>query len=480
VAFVDLHELARRVLRERDLEPDFPPEVGRELAGLRAADDPAAEDLRDQLWCSIDNDDTRDLDQLSVGAPLPESGIELTVAVADVDALVRQGSAIDRHAARNTTSVYTPGGVFPMLPERLSTDLTSLNQDADRVALVVRLAIDARGGVGGARIGRARVRNRAKLAYDSVAAWLDGSAAPPAALSAVTELPPNLRLQDEATQRLHERREQDGTLELDLGELRPVVTGGRVVDLRPETPNRAKELIADAMIAANGAVARFLAAKGMPSIRRVVRVPERWDRIVELAHQHGARLPAQPDGKALASFLRAQHANDPTRFPELSLAVVKLIGKGEYALELPGRSAGHFGLAVRDYTHSTAPNRRYPDLITHRLVKAALAGSPAPYSPAELERLAAHCTEQEDNAQKAERQLRKSAAALLLRPRIGERFDAIVTGASDKGTWARLLAPRVEGKVVRGEAGLDVGDRVRLRLLDVDVERGFIDFAAER
>jgi exoribonuclease-2 len=473
----DLHELAKRAMRERDLEPDFPPEAQAEAERLAPADDASLTDLRALPWCSIDNDDSRDLDQLTAIERLPSQGLRLLVAVADVDLRVPRGSALDRHAARNTTSIYTAGGVFPMLPERLSTDLTSLNEAQDRAAMVVRIDIDARGGVTGSEVSRARVRNQAKLAYPSVGAWLDGASPPPPALARLPVIQEQLRLQDEAATRLRERRLEQGALELETGEARAVLRDGEVVDLATVEKNRAQDLIADAMIAANGAVARFLGARGYPSLRRVVKVPERWDRIVALAAQLGSRLPPQPDGRALEAFLRERRAADPLRFQNLSLSVVKLIGKGEYAVERPGQQLGHFGLAVRDYAHSTAPNRRYPDLIAHRLLKAALRGAPPPYGEADLASLAAHCTEQEDNAQKVERRLRKSAAAMLLSRRIGDSFDAVVTGAGPKGVWARTLHPPVEGRIVRGEQGLDVGDRTRVRLVAVDVERGFIDFA---
>lgn len=475
--YIDLRDLARRALRERDLEPEFPPAVVAAAERLQPADGAGLEDLRDLPWCSIDNDDSRDLDQLTIGESLAGGATRLRIAVADVDELVPLGSTVDRHAAHNTTSIYTAGGVFPMLPERLSTDLTSLNEDQDRVALVISFDVDARGGVSNADVRRALVRNHAQLVYETVGAWLAGDAPAPAAMGRIPGLEPLLRLQDEAATRLRERREVEGALDLDTGEARAVVRDGRVVDLRTVQRDRAKDLIADCMIAANGAVARFLGKHGGASIRRVVRSPERWDRIVDLAAGLGHRLPGAPDSGALERFLRERRAADPLRFQDLSLSVVKLIGKGEYAVERPGQKSGHFGLAVRDYAHSTAPNRRYPDLITHRLVKAILARRPAPYTDAELDGLATHCTEQEDNAQKVERRMRKSAAALMLRDRIGAAFDGIVTGASAKGTWARILTPPVEGRIERGERGLDVGDRVRLRLLSVDVERGFIDFA---
>jgi exoribonuclease-2 len=435
-------------------------------------------DLRALAWVSIDNDDSRDLDQLSVAEELPDGSVRLRVAVADVDALVPRASAIDERARTNTTSVYTPAQVFPMLPERLSTDLTSLNPDEDRLAVVVTLTTRRDGTVSGTEISRALVRNKAKLAYDPVAAWLDGQAAPPPAVLAAKEIEAQVRLQDSVAGAMKDRRGERGALALSTTESAVVFDGDRLVDLRPDEDNRSKEMIQDFMIAANTAVAQFLEARGFPSIRRILRSPDRWDRIVSLARGLGESLPAAPSAKALQAFLLKRRAADPGRFPDLSLSVVKLLGSGEYGVEAPGQALdGHFGLAVKDYAHSTAPNRRYPDLVTQRLVKAALAGQESPYAVPELEALARHCTEQEDDAAKIERQVKKSAAAMLLAPRKGERFDGIVTGASPKGTWVRVLRPPVEGRVVSGEAGLDVGERVRVRLLDTDVERGFIDFA---
>lgn len=472
----DLAELAREAMLRRGLLPDFPEPVLDEAAGLRPAamaDD--VPDLRGLPWFSIDNDDSRDLDQLSCSERLPGL-IRIHVAVADVDCLVPAGSASDRHAAHNTTSVYTPARIFPMLPERLSTDLTSLNQGQDRLAVVARFDVTPGGEIAASDLFRARVRNRAQLTYAGVGAWLEGTGPIPAKAAADPDLPTQLQDHDEASQALRTRRQERGALVLESIEARAVMRGGRPVDLRREAKNRAKELIEDLMIAANGVAARFLAKHGFAAIRRVVRVPDRWDRIVELAARHGGVLPGVPDPKALESFLVARRAADPLRFPDLSLAVVKLMGKGEYVLERPAGRIGHFGLAVRDYTHSTAPNRRYPDLITQRLLKAALAGAPSPYDDATLAELAAHCSEQENAADKVERQVRKSAAALLLVDRIGQRFEALVTGAAGKGTWVRVLAPPVEGKVVRGARGLDVGDLVRVELLAVDVQAGFIDF----
>ncbi|MEO8195521.1 MAG: RNB domain-containing ribonuclease [Thermoanaerobaculia bacterium] len=475
----DLIRIANRVMREKGLEPEFPPAVLDELRGIDgAARAPGVKDLRALLWCSIDNDDSRDLDQLSVGERRSDGATRLLIAIADVDALVPRGSAVDRHAGVNTTSVYTAARIYPMLPERLSTDLTSLVQDEDRVAVVIEVVVAADGTLDGSDVYRATVRNCAKLAYDSVSAWLEGQAPAPAALAAIPGLEENLRWQDDAAQQLREVRHNQGALDLETIETRAVFVGDEIAGLEQPLKNRARQLIEDLMIAANAVTARFLDHHKLPSLRRVLRSPERWDRIVNVAREAGEELPDVADAAALEVFLRKRKQADPLRFPDLSLTIVKLMGSGEYAVDLPGAEpAGHFGLAVRDYAHSTAPNRRYPDVITQRLLKAALAGAPCPYEVAELESLAAHCTEQEDDATKIERQVRKSAAALLLEGRIGQSFEGIVTGASEKGTWVRVLDPPVEGKVTQGAVGLDVGDRVRVRLTGTDVERGFIDFA---
>ena len=466
---------------ERNLLPDFSAAVVAEtdsIAGAVAATDSSLRDLRHLLWASIDNDDSLDLDQLSVAEQLPAGTVKILVAIADVDAIVKKGSAIDDHARTNTTSVYTAAQIFPMLPEKLSTDLTSLADRKERLAIVIEMEVGADGAVGKSDIYRAVVVNRAKLAYNGVAAWLDGTAPAPAPISAVPGLDQNLRLQDRVAQAMKARRHQHGALTLETIEPRPVFEGDSLSDLKADRKNRATELIEDFMIGANGVTARYLEAKGFPALRRVLRSPERWARIVELARGLGEQLPPRPDCKALHEFLEKRRNADPERFPDLSLSVVKLLGRGEYVLELPGQPvAGHFGLAVKDYTHSTAPNRRFPDLLTQRLLKAALSATPTPYRNDELDGLARHCTEQEDNATKVERQVRKSAAALLLESRVGERFDGIVTGASSKGTWVRIDHPAAEGKVVRGSKGLDVGDHVVVELIDTDVERGFVDFA---
>jgi VacB/RNase II family 3'-5' exoribonuclease len=475
----DLRAIARRAMLERGLLPDFEPAVTAEVTAIGRAPTEASagiKDLRALLWASIDNDDSRDLDQLTVGEPAGDA-TKILVAIADVDGLVKKGSAVDDHARHNTTSVYTAAEVFPMLPTVLSTDLTSLGENEDRLAIVIEMVVDGEGAVGNSAVYRALVRNHAKLAYDAVAAWLDGGAVPER-VTAVSGLDANLRVQDAAAQRLKRVRHEHGALELETIEPRAVFTDDVLTDLRREEPNRAKELIEELMVAANGVTAKFLLAKRFPSMRRVLRSPERWQRIVDLASQFHEDLPATPDAAALDRFLAKRRAADPNGFPDLSLAIVKLLGSGEYQVEIPGATVpGHFGLAVQDYTHSTAPNRRYPDVITQRLLKAAIGDRPQPYTNDELDTLARHCTEQEDNAKKVERQVRKSASALLLEPRIGAEFDGIVTGASEKGTWVRIFHPPAEGKVVEGVDGLDVGDRVRVKLVATNVERGFIDFA---
>ena len=477
-----LKSIARRAMLERGLLPDFSTEALAELARLQmqagtADGSPGIRDMRNLLWASIDNNDSRDLDQLTVAEAISSGKIKLRVAIADVDSFVKKGSALDEHARHNTTSVYTAAEIFPMLPEKVSTDLTSLNFNQDRLSIVIEMVVGADGVLQESHIYRAWVCNHAKLAYDSVAAWLENKGAIPEAIVAVKGLAENLRLQDRAAQRMKNLRHIHGALILETIEAKPIFDGDQIRALEIEEKNRVKEIIEDFMIAANGVTARYLSANKSPSIRRVVRVPKRWDRIVEIAADRKFRLPEEPDSKALEEFLLSEKAAHPIRFPDLSLAVVKLLGSGEYIAEPPeGEAPGHFGLAVKDYGHSTAPNRRYPDLLTQRLLKAALEGKPTPYSKNALDVLAVHCTEAEDAATKVERQVEKSAAALLLQSRIGERFDSIVTGASEKGTWVRLLNIPVEGKLVDGFEGLDVGEHVRVQLIDTNVERGYIDF----
>ena len=476
----DLNDIARRAMREKGLDPDFPKDA---LVQLGRIEEPAREkdaairDQRDLLWASIDNDDSRDLDQLSVAEELAGGAVRVFVAVADVDALVKRGTPLDTRAERNTTSVYTAGGVFPMLPEKLSTDLTSLNEDVDRLSVVIEYVVNADGTLGDSNIHRSLVRNKAKLAYNSVDAWRDGRGEMPEAMARVPGVDAQIRLQEDVSQRLRRLRYAHGALDLQTIEARAVFDGDEIRDLTVDEQNQPKQLIEDFMIAANGVTARYLEEAGFAALRRIVRSPERWQRIVSVAAEYGFSLPPEPDSKALEEFLAVRRKADPLRFPDLSLVIVKLMGAGEYVVELPGKEpVGHFGLAVRDYTHSTAPNRRYPDVITQRLLKAALARRPSPYSVSELNGLAVHCTEQEDAAEKVERLVRKSAAAMLLETRIGEHFDGVVTGASEKGTWVRIFRPPVEGKVVRGYEGLEVGDKARVKLVSTNVERGFIDF----
>ncbi len=476
-----LASIARQAMLDRGLLPDFSPQALAQASALtRSAADPGARDLRDAQWVSIDNDDSRDLDQLSVAQSVTGSTTRLLVAIADVDATVKRGSPIDDHARQNTTSVYTAGRIFPMLPENLSTDLTSLGLNAERLAIIFEMVVAADGSIVSSDIYRGTVVNKAKLAYNSVAAWLENSApAPPGLESAALQA--QLRLQDQVAQALGRVRHTQGALTLATIQTSAVFDGEALRDLIPDSTNRAHELIENIMVAANGVAARWLQGKGLPSIRRVLKTPEHWDRIVALAAEHGGQLPPLPDPVALNAFLTLSRTRQPAQFPDLSLAVIKLLGRGEYALEQPGEAvAGHFGLAVRDYMHSTAPNRRFPDVITQRLIKAALTGTAVPYAGAELASLAAHCTLQEDQAAKVERRVGKSAAALLLQSSLGQTFDAIVTGAADKGTWARTSAPPVEGRIVRGFQGLQVGQAVRVRLLSTDVTRGFIDFACEQ
>ncbi len=475
-----LNRIARRVMSERGLAPDVPPAAILQLAGIRetgAAPGPGVRDLRHMIWCSIDNDDSRDLDQLTVAEDLGGGAVRALVAVADVDWLVTRGTAIDAHAAENTTSVYTAGGIFPMLPERLSTDLTSLGPDTDRRAVVVDMTFGKEGALQASSVYPAVVRNRAKLAYAGVASWLTGGAPMPAAVGPVGGLADNLRLQNTLAESVRSSRHARGALTFRTLEAHPVFDGESLRDLVPDEANAARVIIEELIVAANGVTARFLEAAGLPSIRRVVRTPSKWDRIVEIAASKAFALPSRPDGKALEAFLVASQASDPESFPELSLCIIKLLGRGEYTALLPGgKGDGHFGLAVDDYSHATAPNRRYPDIIIQRLLKAAAAGLASPYGDDELAALAKHCSDQEQSAKKVERQVMKSAGALLLCNRIGETFVGHVTGAADKGTWIRIAKPAVEGRVTRGFEGLRVGDKVRVKLVSTNVEHGHIDF----
>ena len=478
---LDLQATAKQVMLEHGFEPDFPPEVPQQLAELKAHPPQVAprsdiRDLRNLLWSSIDHDTSRDLDQIEVAERLPSGEIKVLVGIADVDAFVPKRSPIDQHASKETTSVYTGVRIFPMLPEELSTGATSLLENTDKLSVVIEYTVDAAGSVSSSNVYRAIVRNKAQLAYNAVGGWLEGTGPTPAKVAASADLQAQLKLQDQAAQALKNQRYQHGALNIETSEVHPVLLNQQVVDVVKQEKNRATELIEDFMIAANGVVARML--EKVSSLRRIVKTPERWDRIVQLAAAHGGNLPADPDSKALNDFLLKRKAADPDHFADVSLAVIKLIGPGEYVLERPGDPVqGHFGLAVQDYTHSTAPNRRFPDMVTQRLIKAMLAIQPAPYSDDELTAIASNCTVKEDAARKVEREMSKRLAAVAMSNRIGETFDAIVTGATPKGTFVRVVKPHVEGLLAQGQQGMDVGDRLRVKLTRTDVQRGYIDFA---
>jgi exoribonuclease-2 len=476
----DLVRLANTAMVEHGLEPEFPESVTEELSAITVSAkeaDPSIQDLTSLLWCSIDNNDSLDLDQLTVAEFDAAGGIKMRVAVADVDALVKRDSLLDLHARFNTTSIYTSGRIFPMLPPLLSTNLTSLNQGVDRLALVTEMSFKADGTLSGSTVYRAIVHNKAKLAYDQVSAWLEDPALLPESMATVPGLEDQLRAQDKLAQQLRTRRHLAGALTFETFQPRAIFENEKIVTIVQQVQNRARQLIEEMMIMTNSCNALFLTQHGVVSLRRMVRSPERWQRIVEFAKTFGASLPNAPDSAALAAFLIERHKADPLRFPDLSMVIIKLMGRGEYVAGSPdGDRLGHFGLAVQNYTHSTAPNRRYPDLITSRQIKAALVGLPSPYSDADIVSIALHCTEQAAAAQKVERQLRKSEAVLLLESRIGQSFDAIVTGSADTGVWVRIIAPPVEGKLDKGADSLKVGDTLRVTLVSTNFERGFIDF----
>ena len=467
---------------EHGFQPDFPAGTDAELSAIQAHPEtpstPDMQDLRSLLWSSIDNDTSKDLDQIEWAEQLADGRIRVLVGVADVDARVHKGTVIDTHAQFETTSVYTGVTVFPMLPTQLSEGITSLNENQDRGAIVVEFCVDAAGAASDGKVYRALVHNRAQLAYNSVGAWLAGTGPAPAKVAASADLTAQLKLQDKAAQCMVGGRFQHGALDLETIETRPIMLGDQAVKIVALEKSRATSLIEEFMVAANGVVARSFEADGIASIRRIVRTPKRWDRIVELAKAKGYTLPAEPDSKALNDVLLAEKQKDPDHFPDVSLTVVKLMGPGEYVLVKPNEtSPGHFGLAVQDYTHSTAPNRRFPDLVGQRVLKAWLTKAPQPYSEDQLNAIATHCTLMEDNARKVEREMEKRIAAVVLRPHIGQSYAAIVTGVNQYGTFVRALEPHVEGMLVRGGKGLDVGDRVTVKLVNTDPERGFIDFA---
>jgi exoribonuclease-2 len=477
-----LQNIARKAMISRGLEPDFPSAVTDELSKITSpavSKSSQIKDLRDKLWCSIDNTESRDLDQLSYAEQLPENKVRVYVAIADVDALVTEQSQIDNHAAMNTTSVYTVAKIFPMLPEKLSTDLTSLSFDTDRCAIVVEMVVNQDGLVEDSDVYTAIVHNRAKLAYNTVGAWLEGTGPVPSDITRVAGLAENIQLQDRVAQKMKELRYLHGALDFETIETTPVFDGDTLSEMKVDKKDRAKDLIEDFMIGTNGVTARFLTTKNFPSIRRVVRVPKQWDRIVELASEHGYNLPAVADSKSLSEYLTYFKQKDPQHYADMSLSVLKLLGAGEYVMEMPGEETeGHFGLAVKDYAHSTAPNRRFPDLVTQRLLKSAISGQPVPYQVGQLKQIALNCTQKEDDVKKVERQVEKAANAILLESRIGEVFDAIVTGASPKGTWIKIFHPNVEGKLVKGFKNLKVGQKLKARLIQINVEEGFIDFEA--
>jgi exoribonuclease-2 len=483
---VDLQAAAKQAMVENGFEPDFPPQVQQQLEQLKAqspqvAPSPNIRDLRNLVWSSIDNDTSRDLDQVEVAERLPNGETKVLVGIADVDVFVPRDSAIDVHAAKETTTVYTGVRTFPMLPEQLSTGVSSLGETEDKLSIVIEFVVGSDGIVHSGNVYRAVLRNKAQLTYNAVGAWLEDRGTAPDKVGASTELQSQLKLQDEVAQALMNERYRHGALNIETIEVSPVVSDGKVSDLVKQEKNRATELIEDFMIAANEVVARMLDASKVSSIRRVVKSPERWDRIVELAGKQGDQLPAEPDSKALNEFLIKRKAADPDHFADLSLAIIKLMGPGEYVLERPGDpEQGHFGLAVQDYTHSTAPNRRFADLVTQRLIKAVLANQPPPYSDAELAEIASNCTLKEDAARKVEREMFKRIAAVAMSSRIGETFDAIVTGVTPHGTFVRVLKPAVEGLLAQGQEGADVGDKLRVKLIRTNIRRGYIDFARDQ
>jgi len=468
-------------MQAQGFQPDFPPETQKQLADIKAHPpqltlSDKVRDLRNLLWSSIDNDTSKDLDQIEVAERLPNGDIKVMIGIADVDSFVGKDSPIDQHAERETTSVYTGVSIFPMLPNELSTGASSLLENGDRPAVVTEFVVNTGGSISSSNVYRALVRNKAQLTYHAVGAWLEGTAAAPPKVAASSDLHAQLKLQDDVAQALRKLRFEHGALNLDTNEALPVVLNDQVVDVLNQGKNRATELIEDFMIAANGVVARLL--EKVSSLRRIVKTPDHWDGIVRLAAAQGEKLPAQPDSKALNNFLLKRKAADPDHFADLSLAVIKLIGPGEYVLERPGEPAqGHFGLAVQDYTHSTAPNRRFADVVTQRLIKSLLDGKPGPYSDNDLAAIASNCTEKGDAARKVEREMSKRLAAIAMSHRVGETFDAIITGVTPKGTFVRVMQPRIEGLLAQGAQGLHVGDKLRAKLVRTDVQHGFIDFA---
>jgi VacB/RNase II family 3'-5' exoribonuclease len=477
---INLQAIARQVMQAEGFEPDFPPEVQKQLSDIRAhppqlVPSDKIRDLRNLLWSSIDNDTSKDLDQIEVAERLPNGDVKIMIGIADVDSFVGKDSPIDQHAERETTSVYTGVTIFPMLPNELSTGASSLLPDADRPAVVTEFVVNASGELSSGNVYRAIVRNKAQLTYNAVGAWLEGTAPAPPKVAASSDLQAQLKLQDQVAQALKKLRYEHGALNLDTSEVVPLLYDGQVVDVVKAAKNRATDLIEDFMVATNGVVARLL--ERVSSLRRIVRTPAHWDGIVRLAASAGEKLPADPDSKALNDFLIKRKAADPEHFADLSLAVIKLVGPGEYVLERPGDSPeGHFGLAVQDYTHSTAPNRRFPDVVTQRLIKSSLDGKPGPYSDNDLAAIALNCTQKGDAARKVERAMSKRFAAMAMSRRVGDTFDAMITGTTPKGTFVRVMQPHMEGLLAQGAQGLHVGDKLRAKLVRTDVQHGFIDF----
>jgi exoribonuclease-2 len=483
---IDLRVVARQALLDRGINIDFPASV---VTEAREAVEPnykklGVRDLTNWLWSSIDNDDSRDLDQIEYLDISTQGKWVLYVAIADVEYFVRKGSALDKYAATNTCSIYTGVQVFPMLPNELSTDLTSFNQGKTRLAVVTETHISKDGEVVSSTVFPAIVKNQARLAYDAVAAWLEGVTPERDPTGSIEKLSRNPALQDQIREQekvaisLRKHREARGALDFVSPQLRATTTPDGKVEVGAQYANRATIIIQEFMVATNEAVDQFLQEKKLPSIQRIVREPKNWPRMAEIASVHGTTLPPKPDGKALQEFLAVQRKRDPHNFPELSLAMIKLLGRGEYVVKTHARdSLGHFGLATPNYAHSTAPNRRYPDLITQRMLKAAFSQKDSPYSLEELDAIAQRCSAKEDDSNRIERQVQKSVAALALRERIGDIFPALVTGVNEDGTWVRVVDPPVEGKL-QADRPFKVGDHVKARLTKTNPMRGFLDFEA--
>lgn len=478
----DLIQIARQAMFTRGLFPDFPNSAITQLNTMQGPahceDEGNLIDMTSKLWFSIDNDDSRDLDQLTYAERISDKIVRVFVAIADVDAMVKKSTPLDAHALANTTSVYTPIIIFPMLPEKLSTDFTSLNPNEKRIAIIVQMDINESGQIVDSQVFRGCVFNYAKLAYNSVSAWLEHTAPAPMPIQKIKNLDSQILLQDEVAQHMKQYRQKSGALTFETYDPQPVIKNEKIVGIQEVKINRARELIENLMIGANTSITLFLEKKGHPTIQRIVRVPKRWDRIVELAAEYQVKLPSEPDSKALEAFLLQRRKDDPLRFPDLSLVIIKLLGRGEYIVGRPSdKHPGHFALALTSYTHATAPNRRYPDLVVQRMLKSSLAQIESPYSLQMLKGMMHDCTEKENSADKVKRSVLKSVMALYLKDSIGKTFDAFVTGAASRGVWVRLVNTAIEGKLVEGFQNVDVGDKIKVKLISVSVEKGFLDFA---